>query len=337
MAKVTMREVAKHAGVSPATVSRAMRNPDLVNPETLQRVQDAIRATRYNYPAPPKETDVSRTIGVMLPTTQTPAFSDTLLGIQEVALGLYYMVTVGATGYDAAVERKLLEQFMNQPLGGLIMFGYSLSNERLVRRIARSGVPCVVVWEINRDQTINYIGFDNHRAFAELTGYVIGLGHRRIGLICGPFSKCDRAQRRLNGYRSALELNRIPYDPSLVYEGIPSLQDGEAGFRHIMSRKDPPTAVMGGADMLALGALATAQKMGISVPADISLTGFDDIPFSAYSHPTLTTVRVPAYEIGVKAMEVIRGTYDQNKDVVHHCFETQLIIRESCKCVSQPT
>lgn len=329
-AKATMREVARLSGVSPATVSRAMRNPELLKPTTLQRIHAAIRETQYSYPLPPKNIEVSQAIGVLLPTTLTVAFSDTLLGIQEAALENHYTVSVGATNYDAKVESNLLERFSRENLAGMIIAGFSLQNEPLVRHIAESVMPCIVMWEINRDQTLHYIGFDNYRAFVELTNHIIGLGHRRIGLICGPFSKSERAQRRLIGYRYALESNGIEYDPAIVFEGIPSLENGVLGFRSVMSDSNPPSAVLGGADMLALGALSEAGKMGFNVPGDISIAGFDDIPFAAYSHPPLTSMRVPAYEIGHKSVEALVKCGEEGVGQQHHCFETRLIVRESC-------
>lgn len=330
MPKATMREVARLAGVSSATVSRALRNPELLKPETLRRIHAAIREAQYSYPLPPKNTEVSRAIGVLLPTTLTAAFADTLLGIQEAALENHFTVALGATNFDAEVERDLLERFSRERMAGLIVAGFSLQNEPLVRRIAETMMPCIVMWETNQDQTLHYVGFDNYRAFVDLTNHVIGLGHRRIGLICGPFSKSERAQRRLNGYRYALESNGLEYDPGIVFEAIPSLENGVLGFRSVMSGSNPPTAVLGGADMLALGALSEAGRMGFRVPGDISIAGFDDIPFAAYSHPPLTSMRVPAYQIGLKAVEALVKCGEKGSGPQHHCFETSLIVRESC-------
>lgn len=328
--KVTMKAVAERAGVSVATVSRALRQPNLLKPETLKIIQTAIRELGYNYTIPLETEKIPDAVCVLLPTTLTAAFADTLLGIQDATFKHSLTVSMGATNYDAATERALLERFVGQQPTGLILTGYSMSNEPLVREIAESGIPCVVIWESNNDRTLSYVGFDNYRAFYDLTRYVIGLGHRRIGLICGPFSKSERAQRRLTGYRTVLDEHGIEYDPSLVHEGIPSLTEGEEGFRRIMNRNHPPTAVLGAADVFALGALSAARKMGLSVPEDISIAGLDDIPFAAYSHPPLTTVRVPAYEIGEKAVDVIVHIWKQGGGVYHHCFETKLMVRESC-------
>jgi DNA-binding LacI/PurR family transcriptional regulator len=328
--KVTMQAVAKRAGVSVATVSRALRQPDLLKPETLKSIQTAIRELGYTYSIPVETKKIPDAVCVLLPTTLTVAFEDTLLGIQEATFRHSLTVSMGATNYDAATERALLERFVSQQPTGLILTGFSRSNEPLVMELADSGIPIVVIWEINNDRTISYIGFDNYRAFYNLTQYIVSLGHRRIGLVCGPYSKSERAQRRLSGYRAVLDEHGIKYDPSLVYEAIPSLSEGEAGFRKIMSRSRPPSAVLGGADMLALGALSAAQKMGLSVPGDVSIAGLDDIAFAAYSYPPLTTVRVPAYEIGEKAVDVIVDIWKQNGGVHHHCFETELMVRESC-------
>ncbi len=328
-----MQDVAQAAGVSLATVSRAIRNPELLSAETMQRVEAAIRKKQYKYnPKPRINSGTLPVLGVTVPNTICFGFADTLMGIQEACLARGYAMTVGCTNYESQTERKLLTDFRKNRIAGLILAGFSLSNENLIREFVNSGVPVCVIWEKSSDNKLSYVGFDNFQAVYDLASYLISLGHRRIGLICGPFSKSDRPYRRLNGYRTALEEHQITYEPHLVYEGIPSIEEGQKGMKDIMSHPLPPTAVLAAADVFALGALGTAHNLGLRVPEDISLVGVDDIPYAAFSIPPLTTAHVPAYDMGYKAVDVIANNIGDGKPkVVHYNYKVDIVIRESAR------
>ncbi len=331
MAKATMHDVAKEADVSIATVSRALRSPDLVSSDTMERIEGAIRKTQYKYsmvtPVPGGTLPV---IGIIIPSTICFGFADTIFGIQKASQEMGFALSVGSTNYDNQIERSLLENFQKNRVAGLILTGFSLSNESLIREIVRSGVPVCVIWENSSDAEISYVGFDNFKAVHELANHLIALGHQRIGLLCGPFSKSHRPHRRLNGYRTALEEQSIVYDPQLVYEANPSMEEGKIGMKQIMSLPNPPTAVLAAADVFALGAMKTAREMGLNIPDDVSIVGVDDIPYAEYSNPPLTTVRVPCYEIGYGAVEVIaQNIRTKEAKVIHKCFDVPMILRES--------
>jgi len=333
MPKVTMHDVARAAGVSLATVSRAIRNPELVSAKTMLRVEAAIRKKQYKYNNSARaNSGTLPVIGVTVPNTICFGFADTLMGIQEACLSKGFALTVGCTNYESQTERNLLIDFRKNRVVGLILAGFSLSNEALIREFVHSGVPVCVIWEKSSDNKLSYVGFDNFKAVYDLASYLISLGHRRIGLICGPFSKSDRPYRRLSGYRTALEEHLITYEPSLVYEGNPSMEEGRKGMKQIMSHSQPPTAVLAAADVFALGALWTANDMGLKVPEDISLVGMDDIPYTAFSIPPLTTAHVPAYDMGYKAVEVIAKNISEGQlKVVHYNYQVEIVIRASTR------
>ena len=331
-----MQDVALAAGVSLATVSRALRNPELLSAETRQRVLAAIRSKQYKYNSTsPAQSGTLPVIGVTVPNTICFGFADTLMGIQEACLAKGYALSVGRTNYEGQAERNLLVDFQKNRIKGLILAGFSLANERLIREFVHSGVPVCVIWEKSADNKLSYVGFDNYQAVFDLASHLISLGHRRIGMICGPFSISDRPYRRLNGYRTALEEHSITYDPNLVYEGIPSMAEGKKGMRQLMSLTNTPTAILAAADVFALGALSAAQEIGLRVPKDVSLVGMDDIPFSAYSIPPLTTAHVPAYEMGYKAVEVIdKNISDGQPKVIHHNYKVEIVYRASTRQIS---
>jgi len=332
-----MKDVARESGVSLATVSRALSNPDLVSSETIQRIKEAVQSTRYEYSkAVPSNGATLPIIGVLVPSTICFGFAETIMGIQEASLEKGFAHIVGCTHYDSHTERMLLEKFQQSRVSGLILAGFSLSNESLIREIIHAGVPTCVIWENSSDVEISYVGFDNFKAVYDLANHLISLGHRHIGLLCGPFSKSERPYRRLNGYRAALEKHNIVYDQRLVYEADPTMEEGKNGMKQIMSLPDPPSAILAAADVLALGALLTAAKMGLRVPDDVSVVGMDDIAYSEYSIPPLTTARVPAFDMGYQAVEVIAQNLNAKEpQVVHKCLGVSIVLRESTQDIKK--
>lgn len=162
------------------------------------------------------------------------------------------------------------------------------------------------------------------------TSHLLSLGHRRIGLIAGPFSVVDRVHKRVLGYRDALEEYGVPYDPGLVEERPPSLIEGRAAAERLLSLADPPTSVFAASDILAIGAMQAIHKSGMKMPQDISLVGFDDIEFAAYMNPPLSSVRVNAHEVGRLAAEIaIEMASERTKTARQYCLDTELIIRDT--------
>jgi DNA-binding LacI/PurR family transcriptional regulator len=152
-------------------------------------------------------------------------------------------------------------------------------------------------------------------------------------LIVGPYTKVERVRKRLEGFKSALEDNGLTFDPEMVIEKEPTLLDGKEAMGRLMSLQVRPTAVLAASDTLAVGAMAAARDLGLGIPEDVSLVGFDDIDIAAYCNPPLTTVRVPAYEIGRIAMKIILNMIsDFNESrVQQYCLDTNLVIRDSCR------
>lgn len=342
MTNPTMLDVAAEAGVSSATVSRVFTNPDSVSAETRHRVEEAVIITKYKYPVKNKHDkstisiQISKKtlpiIGVAIHSCNSNAFADQLLGIQDASQKMGFALTIGRTNYNKHHERSLLEKFQEDGVAGMILGGFFLSNDTLVRQIVHSGVPACVICEYVNDTDISYVGFDNFKAIYDLANYLIKLGHYRIGLICGPFSKNDRSYRRLNGYRSALEEHSITYDSELVYEAIPSMEEGRIGVRQLMSIQNPPSAILAGGDVFALGVLAEIPDMGLKIPDDLSVVSIDNVSYAEYTVPPLTTIKYNAYEIGFQSVQAIaQNIYSKKPNIVHKCFDTAIVFRKSAK------
>jgi DNA-binding LacI/PurR family transcriptional regulator len=290
----------------------------------------------YNATAADLSRRRSTTIGVIIPTTRSLVFSTSLLAIQEAAQENNYTIMAGSSKYDLTTELALISQFQERRLAGIILTGFLKGQQELIRRLIRDGMPCVVIWDKLDDSELSYVGFDNHRATYSITDYLIGLRHRRIGLIIGPYSKVDRVRRRLEGFLAAMQDHGIPHQPAWIIEKEPTLIDGREAMTRLMSMPDRPTAVLAASDTLAVGALAAARDKGLRVPEDVSVAGFDDIDTAAYCNPPLTTVRVPAYEIGRLAVKVVLDmARTGNLEAQRYCLDTSLIIRQSCRKLQQ--
>lgn len=337
--KVTMDYIASLAGVSKATVSRAIHNSNSVRPEKRERILRIMEANDYVYDATAGEFSSKKTkmIGLIIPTITSSIFAASTQGVQELAEQRGYTVILGNSNYNIDAELRILKLFQQRRVAGLILTGISSGVKELVKSLSRNGLPCIVTWEMGDEKTINYVGFDNFKAAFSMTEYLIHLRHKRIGLIVGPYSRVERVRARLSGYRAALEQYGIDFDPSLVLEREYSFIEGKEAMCGLLSLAKIPTAVFAASDVLALGALAGAREKGFRVPEDISVAGFDDIDFAAYCYPPLTTVRVPAYEMGQLAMKVLLKL-NQNESTHGRQFmlETSIVVRKSCgECMTK--
>ncbi len=334
MAQITIQDVAQMAGVSPATVSRALHSPHLVSKATRENIERIIRENNYIYNA--AAADLSRRkssiLGVFIPTTGGTVFASTVGAIEEYAYERGFPVMVSNTRYDPEIEAVLLHKCLERRMAGVILTGYCQANEQLILSMAEKGLPCLVAWEILPESVpLSYVGIDNYQAAFEATDYLLGLGHRRVGLIVGPRSGILRARRRYDGYAAALEARGIPCDPALVIERHPTMLNGKEAMSRLLRLPKPPTAVFAASDFMAIGAMAAARERGLRVPEDISLMGFDDIEFTNYTSPPLTTVRVPSWDIGHLAVSLLMDMVESGDGQPRRlCLDTQLMLRKSC-------
>jgi len=340
VSRIRMQEIAAKAGVSLATVSRTIHSPHLVKIKTREHIQEVMSEYHYVYNVTASDFSKKRSsvIGVIIPTTKGAIFSNSTQIIQEKAQERGFSLIIGNTGYEGDVESTLLRQFQERRLAGIILTGFAIGQERAVKEVVQSGIPCIVIWETLEDTSLSFVGFNNFTAAYSMTEYLIRLRHERIGLILGPFTKVRRARRRLEGYQTALKDRGLSFDPRIVIEKQPTLQEGKEAMKKLLSMRHPPTAVFAASDMLAVGALAAAREKGLRVPEDISVAGFDDIDFAAFSDPPLTTVRVPASRMGEMAVEMLMEMIEGNSNEPKHItLDTELVIRESCKAVGRVT
>jgi DNA-binding LacI/PurR family transcriptional regulator len=243
-------------------------------------------------------------------------------------------LVIANSNYDFDTEMEFLNLFRQRRLAGIILTGINSSTLGLAKELSKSGLPCVVTWETVDDPEISYVGFDNRKAAYTMTKYLLELNHRRIALISGPPGKAMRATMRYQGYKEALQEYGAKLDPSLVFGSEPTLENGRSATQTILASRKPPTAIFAASDTMAIGALRAIKDAGLKVPEDISLAGFDDIDLASYCDPPLTTIRVPEYEMGKKAVQTLLVLMGNPPDhVERHCLETELIVRDSCRYI----
>jgi LacI family transcriptional regulator len=296
---VTLADVARAAGVSPATVSRVLNHPDAVRERLRESVRDAVSRLGYlpHGAARALASRRSNTIGAIVPTLDNAIFARCIDALQRRLDAGGYVLLLATTEYDRVREIAEAEALLERGVDGLMLVG-AAHDPALWTRLARHAIPVVTTWNYDPAGVRPCVGFDNARAAMRVTHHLLDLGHRRVAMIAGLTSDNDRAAARVYGVRRALAERGILLRPELLIERPYSIPDGRQAMRMLAALADPPTAVICGNDVLAIGALLECIAAGIAVPGRISITGFDDLELASHLQPPLTTIRVPSAEMG---------------------------------------
>ena len=300
----TIVEVARHAGVSVATVSRVLNGNAKVKPELKQRVLAAVEALHYvpNAAARNLRLNESRAILILVPNVTNPYYARIIAGIGEVAHERGYSSFLCDTGGDSQRERELLKRLEVNQADGAILMATELGAGWLAPIAAR--YPVVQSSEFDPDVDVTHVCIDNYRAARDAMEHLLALGHRRIGLISSE-NRYHSTARRTQGYRDALEQAGLSASYIRLGSADYSFKSGFTAARSLLSQERRPTALFCISDMLALGAIASAREMGFRVPEDVTVVGFDDVEQTTMFHPYVTTVVQPCQEIGRRAMQLL--------------------------------
>ncbi|MCV2886747.1 LacI family DNA-binding transcriptional regulator [Ruegeria aquimaris] len=326
----TLNDVASHAGVSTATVSRCLNSPNQVVETTRVRVLQVIEELGYtpNFAARVMAAKRSFTIGAIIPTMDNAIFARGLQAFQNELRQNGYTLLVSSSDYKPEIEKEQIRALVARGADGLLLIGHERENE-IYDYLKRHQVPALVAWSYLPDARQPSVGFSNRDAMFALAQDVINTGHRRIAMISGVTAGNDRAQRRVQGVRDALQANGICADDMRVIETTYEIDSGAHAFRDLMSRTPRPTAIICGNDVLAVGALREARRMDVSVPDEVSITGFDDIELAEIASPALTTVHVPHREMGRKAAQELIAMVNGTSKGVSTCIDTHIVYRAS--------
>ena len=332
----TILDVARLAQVSTATVSRVINSPDSVREKTREKVLRAMKMCNYKYNALARgfATKKSNTIGLIIPNINNPVFAESTLGVQEYAEKKQIKVILGNTSYKISQEESLITALRESQVDGLIITTTNPKGE-IIKTLINEKVPFVLLFSTVKGGSISAVGVDNYRGGYVATEHLVSLGHRRIGMIAGNFSVTDRSYHRWHGYRQCLKDNDIPYDKELLVQTEYSLAGGKDSIKQLLEQDSPPSAVFCSNDYIALGAIKGAREAGLSLPEDLSIVGFDDMPTASYMVPALPTVRQPAYELGRRACKLLLQKLKAPGKPEQHMMETKLVVRESTAAVPQ--
>jgi LacI family transcriptional regulator, galactose operon repressor len=332
-AATTIRDVAREAGVSVSTVSRVLNDKDDVASDTYQRVQTVIQQLSYTSSLAARSMRSHRTnvIGLIVPDIGDSFSIQVMKGVHRAIANLDYDLiayTGGSTRRPSSAER---EQYYVSLLNGSVADGVVIVTPAA---ISFSTTAPVVAVDPNKESTgcLSVIATNHVGALAAME-YLIDLGHRRIGFIGGrPDLQC--AEQRLLGYTDALRQAYISIDPDLIAVGDFTAETGCRCAQRLLSLPEPPTAIFAANDQSAIGAIEAARQAGLSVPDDLSVVGFDNIPEAAYYNPALTTVDQFIDRMGQVATEILLGLIEgQRPESDLYKMPTQLVVRDSCRAV----
>ncbi len=324
-------DVARLAGCAPATVSRAVNNPDKVAPEMRSRIQRAMLELGYvrNHAARALRSQRSHMVGVLIPTLDYALYAR-LVSAAGSQLSVAGISTLIATfDYDLEAELREARLLLERGAEALILVG-DCHRPELYGVLQQFNVPFVNTYTYDPKSIHPTAGFDNSASAAIIAQHLVHLGHSNICVISGITEDNDRTTRRLEGIREELARHGIPLPASRVIESPYSISDGKKACALLLSRDGPqPTAIVCGNDVLALGALIECSAQGLEVPGDISVVGFDNLEFAMHSNPPLTTIDVPARDMGIAAAEFILGKLGGDEVAMHNSVEVRLILRDS--------
>ncbi|KAF1367868.1 HTH-type transcriptional regulator GalS [Yokenella regensburgei] len=327
---ITIRDVAREAGVSVATVSRVLNNSQLVSSETRDAVMKAVSLLGYrpNANAQALATQSSETIGVVVMDVSDSFFGALVKAVDTVAQQHQKYVLIGNSYHEAEKERNAIEVLIRQRCNALIVHSKALGDDELIDFMKH--IPGMVV--INRTvpgYAHRCVGLDNVSGAKMATRTLLNNGHQRIGYLASSHAIEDDTLRR-EGWRRALQEQGINPSDAWIGTGTPDMQGGEAAMVELLGRNLGLSAVFAYNDSMAAGALTALKDNGIAVPQQLSLIGFDDIPIARYTDPQLTTVRYPIVSMAKLATELaLMGAEGKLDASATHCFMPTLVRRHS--------
>jgi LacI family transcriptional regulator len=326
---VTIKDVAREAKVSVATVSRVLNGSGPVSEDTSRLIREIAGRMRYvpHSGARSLITSKTETLGVLLPDLYGEFFSEVIRGMDDTAQrnGFHLLISrayADRHGIETAIRA------MRGRVDGIVAMSPDLDAESLLN--LPSTIPIVLLCSVSRGNEIDSLTIQNCRGAREMTNHLISVGHRRIAIIKGSPRNYDAAER-LRGYRMSLREAGIPRDPQLERGGDFTEAAGYLATLELLALKNRPTAIFAANDSMAIGALSALRESGIAVPEEMAVAGFDDIPLARYMDPPLSSVHVPICELGAKAVEILLHGVTHKNDHARRRerVPTKLVIRRS--------
>jgi LacI family transcriptional regulator len=336
----TLRDVAAAARVHPATASRAL-NPEtrlLVSEDTARRVTAAAAKLGYrpNPVARSLRTRRSHTVGVLIPDLNNPLFPPIVRGLEDKLAAAGYVALIGNTDADASRERLIFEQMRARHVDGFVLATVTL-HDRLLAEAAAADVPVVLMNRLSQDYSFSSVSVDNEQGARMAVTHLARLGHTRIAHIAGP-QEASTGMNRLRGFRDGMAAHQLEVSEDLiVYASRYTVEEGSRCCRDLLAHHGGFTAVAAANDMLAVGCYAAIDEAGLQCPDDISVIGFNDMPFIDRLRPPLTTVRFPHYQLGTEAAQLLLERIGEREAPVKIMYlAPELVVRGSTAEPAEP-
>ncbi len=323
--RANLRDVARTAGVSVATVSRVLNTPEVVHKDTRSRVQAVIAELGFHPSAAARAINSGRTkiIGALIPNIDNDIFALTIDAIESRLGDFGFSLVVATTGEDPEKETRRAKELLDIGVEGLFLSGVT-HNSALLELIEHTRVPAIVTSYFDADFTYPTIGYDNQKAAKIALDHLLELGHRQIAVVHGPTEHNDRTRARIAGTATSRD------DVSLSYfEAELSVSGGAATAAQVLLEGRAFDAYLCVTDVLAFGVMAELQRGGFSIPNDVSVIGVHDLPSAKSTFPRLSTVSLPAREMGHRAAEALAKWVEEEIKPQSICLDTELKARES--------
>lgn len=327
--RLDIRDVAKHARVSIATVSRTINHVPTVDKSLVQRVWKSIEELNYfpNTQARGLVSGHSRLFGLLISEITNPFFPELIQGFEDLAIENHYEILIGSTNYDPARMESCIRRMIERNVEGVAVMTFGIEEPLLDKLVSRN-IPMVFVDAAPPGETSSTLVVDYYRGIHQGVQHLAELGHRKLGFISGPMLQRSCQLRKTAFLRSVMEM-AMPLPEAWLVEGNHTLEGGMSAMERILRCKELPTAVMCSNDMTAIGALRVLAKAGLRVPEDISVIGFDDVHLAEFVYPPLTTVRMSRIDLARAAFAALRSHVEQANPKKEWPVATSLTVRQS--------
>jgi LacI family transcriptional regulator len=324
-----IKDVAAHAGVSVATVSRVLNGKPTVTEETQARVRRAIEALNYrpNALARSLRTDATRTLGLIIGDILNPFFTELARAVEDEARGVGYTVVIGNADERADQQDHYVRTLLEQRVDGLLICP-TTEITPLVEDVVRNGRPLVFLDRTLSGLDVPSVRADGTRAIRDLVRHIAGLGHRRIGFISGP-AELSTGRERMEAFLMAMAEQGLPVAPEYIEAGDFQAASGRAAAARFLDLPEPPDVIFAGDNLMALGALDEIRARGLRIPLDVALASFDDVPWFVHLDPPITAISQPAQELGRRAVRALVERV-RHRPVESVVLPARLVVRSSC-------
>ncbi|WP_440970547.1 LacI family DNA-binding transcriptional regulator [Peribacillus frigoritolerans] len=329
--RVTLQQVAKHAGVSTSTASLIVRNNPRISEATRKKVLKSMHELGYVYDriAANLRSQSSDTVGIIITDISNTFFSEFLIGVHDALDEVGYTVLLGTTFDSVTKQDHLLSTMMEHRVGGLILCPVSESSQDTIERLNEIDTPMVLAVRELPGVNSDYVGIDYPEGARIAVDHLLGKGHKRIALL-GGIKESSTWIERMEGYREALSRAGLEVDESLVIDSAPTREGGLEAVLKVLENPNPPTAIFCFSDLIAFGVMQGLMMKGITPGKDIDIVGFDNVPVAEIYHPPLTTISSFPRRIGKEAANLLYQQMEKiEREQQRIILNPELIIRES--------